>query len=124
MVKGFRLKRDCIIPGHIPIEIELEGEMVAEEQTILRNPQKIDTAKIEALPEEFKERIATEAWNVRREQFEQARKNKATEKAWRIASQAAERYLKRCAKSCGLKVEDEQERGGASVLDCKLYPRK
>ena len=47
MIKNFRLRRESRIPGHIPIEIELDAEMISEEQTILKHPNKLNVDKME-----------------------------------------------------------------------------
>ena len=72
--------------------------------------------KMEEVPEEVKERIAEEMWEKGKDAFQKAREAKEVNKAWKMASEMAETYLKKCLRTTGEKVEEDMERGGTANL--------
>ena len=112
----FKLKRDSKIPGHIPLEIELDAEVVAEQQTVLRHPKRIEVEKMGKVPEAAKIRIEKDMIGKYGEEIDEARREKKVDKAWKLASKAGELYLKLCLREIGVKSEREIERGGTSRL--------
>ena len=116
MITSYKLKRDTKIPGHVPIELEIKAEIIADEQTIIEHPKRMDMEKMESLSERVKMRIEEEMVERYEEEIKKARKNKEVDKAWKLASKAGEGYLKRCLTYAGAECKAEMERGGTSKL--------
>jgi len=111
MVTGFRLWKECIIPGHIPLELTLNGNAIAKTQMVMKVPKLINTQKVEDVADDKKEKIAEAIWEKGKEAFYQAKGEERIDAAWYEASAMAERFLKKCLRLQGEKVENEMERG-------------
>jgi len=116
MVEGFRLRRDCIIPGRVPLELALEGETIGRKQLVMKVPKMMEVHKIDDLEEGKRMRIAEEVWEKGKEVFLEARKEKKVDKAWHEACKMADEYIKKCLRMLGAKVKEEIERGKGMEL--------
>ena len=110
MIIGFRLKKNCRLPGHIPTETELKGEAVNDQQTALRSPKEMNMEKMQELGEQIKEQIAEEELEKGGHAFQEARKNKQVDRAWKEASAMAEKYSRKCLARVGCMIKGKLER--------------